>query len=278
MNPYEILGVDRKADQNTIKQAYRKLASQNHPDKGGDTKRFQEIQSAYDILSDPEKRQQFDNPRPQFHNVPPGGFDFNFNFGGDINDIFQHIRSGHDPFSQMRQPRRNRDVRSTINIPLHETLQDQIKIISIGDSNGKSRDLEMRIPRGVTTGTVFRFGGQGDQQIPQLPPGDLLITVNVIVNPEFEVSGLDLTKCLTIDAWDAMIGCEREIVGLDTRKFSLTIPPGTQWGQRFRIAGEGLWAFQKDVKGNLFVRIVINIPTNLTPMQQDFIKQLKNGK
>jgi DnaJ-class molecular chaperone len=279
MNPYQVLGVDRSADENTIKKAYRKLAAQHHPDRGGDTAKFQEIQGAYDILSDPQKRHEFDNPRPHFNGGnfgQPGGFDFHFDFGGGgIHDIFEHIRAGQDPFAQMRQPRRNRDIRSTIVIPLAETLTDQLKILTIGDSNNKSRDLEMRIPKGVTTGTTFRFAQQGDHQIPNFPPGDLLVTVNVQAHPDFEVHGLDLTKCLKIDSWDAMIGCEREVTGLDGRKFSLKIPEGVQWGSKLRVSGEGLWAFQKDIKGNLLVRIEIETPRNLSEEQKTFVKNLK---
>jgi DnaJ-class molecular chaperone len=279
MNPYQVLGVDRSADENTIKKAYRKLAAQHHPDRGGDTAKFQEIQGAYDILSDPQKRHEFDNPRPQFNGGGfghPGDFNFNFNFGEGIDDIFQHIRAGQDPFAQMRQNRRNRDIRSTIVIPLAETLTDQVKILTIGDSNNKSRDLEMRIPKGVTTGTTFRFAQQGDHQIPNFPPGDLLVTVNVQAHPDFEVHGLDLTKCLKIDSWDAMIGCEREVIGLDGRKFSLKVPEGVQWGSKLRVSGEGLWAFQKDIKGNLLVRIEIETPRNLSEEQKTLIQQLKS--
>ena len=279
MNPYQVLGVDRSADENTIKKAYRKLAAQHHPDRGGDTAKFQEIQGAYDILSDPQKRHEFDNPRPQFNGGGfghPGDFNFHFNFSdGGIHDIFENIRAGQDPFAQMRQSRRNRDVRSTIVIPLSETLQDQVKILTVGDSNGQSRDLEMRIPKGVTSGTTFRFGGQGDRQIPQLPPGDLLVTVQIQPHPKYEVQGLDLSFCLKIDAWDAMIGCEREVQGLDGRKFLIRVPEGSQWGTKLRVTGEGLWAFQKDVKGNLIVRIEIDIPRNLTEEQKTLVKQLK---
>lgn len=274
MDPYQVLGVERSADTESIKRAYRKLASQHHPDKGGDTHRFQQIQAAYDILGDPQKRQEHDNPRPQFHH---GGFNqgFDFNFGGippGFEDIFAQF--GRRP----QQPRRNRDIRSTIIVPLRDTLEDQTKILVVGYSQGRQKELEMKIPRGVTSGTTFKFGGQGDHELQQFPPGDLLVTVNVERDPEFEVSGLDLTKCLTIDAWDAMIGCEREVQGIDGRSFLIKIPPSTQWGTKFRVTGEGLWAFQRDVKGNLIVRVEILIPNFLSPEQKEFIKQLKNGK
>lgn len=277
MDPYKILGVERSANADTIKKAYRKLASREHPDKGGDTSRFQEIQAAYDILSDPQKRHDFDNPRPQFHGRHPNNFDFHFNFGGDgIHDIFEQMRNGGDPFGFPRQQRRNRDIRSSVTIPIRDTLVEQRKILSVKNSNGGTRDLEMVIPRGVTPGTVFRFAQQGEQNIPHLPPGDLLVNINILQDPDFEVHGLDLSKCLKIDAWDAMIGCERQVTGLDGRSFIIKIPSGCQWGTKLRVMGEGLWAFQKDVKGNLIIRVEVEIPQNLSEEEKNYILNLKS--
>lgn len=130
MNPYEVLGVAPSATPEEIKKAYRKLAAVHHPDRGGDTAKFQELQSAYDILSNPDKRAAHDNPQPQ-------GFHFDFGRAHpDINEIFSQF--GFNPFGQGRpQPqRRNKDIRAEINIGLQETLSSQQKTLSIKTADG----------------------------------------------------------------------------------------------------------------------------------------------
>lgn len=269
MSHYETLGIPKTASPEEIKRAYRKLASQHHPDKGGDTSKFQQIEEAYRILSDPQKRAEFDNPMQQ-----AGPNHFHFNFGnGNLEDIFAQFGFGPGtPFS--RPNRKNPDLRTTLNIGLQETLTDQLKTLSIKSSNNQRQNVDIRIPRGITSGTTIKYPGLGDTMFPNLPPGDLLLTINVLEHPSYNVNGLDLVTDLTIDCFQAILGSEQTVVGLDGKVFVIKTPAGCQQNLKLKIPGEGLWGFQKDIKGHLFVKINISIPTNLTNEQKDLIKNI----
>lgn len=274
MNYYELLGVPKTAAPDEIKRAYRKLASQHHPDKGGNTARFQEIQTAYETLSDPNKRQQYDNPQPQHQH-------FNFNFdSGNLDDIFGNFFGrGANPFQHARQqPRRNRNIQARIQLGLQETLTDCRKTLNIQTGNNQSRNVDIVIPKGITPGSTIRFPGLGDRMFENLPPGDLLLTVDILRNPNYEVQGLDLTTSLTLDCFDAILGSEQQVVGLDGKVFVIRTPAECQPGTKLKISGEGLWQFQNDVKGNLFVRINISIPKNLTQEQVNLVRSIKTVK
>ena len=275
MNYYETLGVPKTASQDDIKRAYRKLASQHHPDKGGDTAKFQEVQTAYETLSDPVRRQQYDNPQPQHQS-------FNFHFGGnDFDDVFANFfnRTGQqNPFSHARQqPRRNRNIQSSLAVGLQETLSDIRKTLNVQTEHNQSRTIDIVIPRGITSGSTIRYPGLGDRMFENLPPGDLMLTVNIIQNPNFEISGLDLITNLTIDCFDAILGSEKQVVGLDGKRFVIRTPAGVQHGTKLKIPGEGLWQFQNDVKGSLFAKINISIPKNMTEEQIKLIHLIKNN-
>ena len=274
MNYYEILGIQKTASQEDIKRAYRKLASQHHPDKGGDTAKFQEVQTAYETLSDPVRRQQYDNPRPQHHN-------FNFHFGGgEFDDVFSNFfnRTGQqNPFSHARQqPRRNKNIQSSLSIGLQETLTDVRKTLNVRVDHGQTKTIDITIPRGITSGSTIRYPGLGDRMFENLPPGDLMLTINILRNPNFEISGLDLITNLTIDCFDAILGSEKQVLGLDGKVFVIKTPAGVQHGTKLKIPGEGLWQFQNDVKGSLFAKINISIPKNMTEEQTKLIHLIKN--
>jgi len=154
---YETLGVNESATQDEIKKAYRKQASQHHPDKGGDTAKFQEIEAAYRTLSDPAQREQYDHAQRN-----PGGFRFNVN-GADgippeMAEIFRNFGfgSGWEHFGKQHQARRNRDMRIDIAIQLSETLEEQVRTVSVQTSNGQRETVQVRIPRGVTHGTTLK--------------------------------------------------------------------------------------------------------------------------
>ena len=275
MNYYETLGVAKTASPEEIKRAYRKLASQHHPDKGGDTAKFQQIEEAYRVLSDPQQRAAFDNPAQQ---MGPNHFHFNFGNGpGDINDIFSQFFGGQNPFAHQHQ-RRNRDIKAELAVSLQDTLQDQIKTLSIKTASGARQPMDVRIPKGITSGTSIKYPGLGDNTFENLPKGDLYLTVNVLRDPRYQVSGLDLITSLTIDCFQAIIGSEQTIVGLDGKEFVIQTPVGCQPGTKLKISGEGLWGFQQDVKGHLFVHVNVTIPTQLTDQQLEQIKQIANQR
>lgn len=271
MDYYQTLGVTRRATPDELKRAYRKLASQHHPDRGGDTARFQEIQAAYDTLSDPQKRQQYDNPQPQHQH-----FEFNFGPGG-MDEIFSNFFRGHqNPFQHARQqPRRNKDIRAEVAIGLQETLTDAKRTLNIRSQNGVNQTVDITIPRGVSAGTTIKYPGLGDHLFENLPRGDLYLTVNIYNNPNFEASGLDLVTNLTIDSFDAILGVDAQIVGLDGKVFTVRTPKSCQHGTKLKIPGEGLYKFQQDIKGNLYVKIHIKIPVNLTDEQLEQIRTIK---
>ena len=274
MNHYETLGIDRNASPEDVKKAYRRLASKHHPDKGGDTKTFQDIQTAYDTLSDPNKRAQYDTPQPQ------GGI--NFNFGDqNVQDIFNQYFGGvnpfgGDPFAQMRQQqaRRNRDIKAGVQLTLEDTLVQQVRTLNIKTSNGGTQMINVEIPRGITNGTTIKYPGLGDNMFTNLPRGDLFLEVGVSNHDRFRVGGLDLTLDLTINCFEAILGSEHTITTLDGKMFVLKTPEGCQPNTKLKIPGEGLWGFRQDIKGNLYVQISIQIPTNLSDEHKQLLKTI----
>jgi DnaJ-class molecular chaperone len=265
-----------------VKKAYRKLASQHHPDKGGDKNRFQEIQAAYDILSDTEKRQRYDLERKG-----GGGFRFTVNGHevGDFGDLGEVLRNfgfeGNNPFSNFQsraRPKRNKDLRINLVVPLLDTLLPQKKTISVQTMNGNRQTVDIEIPRGVDNGSMIKYPGLGDNFFDDLPRGDLYISVTVPPDPRFQISDLDLTTAVEISCLDAIVGGETEIFGLDGKKFLLNIPIGTQHGTKMRIKNEGLCSMDHpNFRGNLIVEIRLTVPKNLSPDQISLVNQIRNG-
>jgi DnaJ-class molecular chaperone len=280
MTHYATLGVPENATQDEIKKAYRKLAMQHHPDKGGDTARFQEIQSAYDAISDDQKRAQYDSERNGL-----GGIRFNINghdMGGQMPPGMEEMlrnfgfafNGGGDPFGGVRQPRRNKDIQVDLVITLASTLEDQLKTISIQNTNNERQAVEVNIPRGVSANSTIKYPGLGDNFFGSLPRGDLYIRVQVESTPEFYVDHTDLIKPVMIDCVQAMTGDKITVVGLDKKQFELNIPAGTQPGTKFRIPGQGLYLMNQNIRGSLIVSVTINVPTNVTEEQKQILKDL----
>jgi len=286
MTYYDTLGISESAGPEEIKKAYRKLANQHHPDKGGDTTKFQQIQSAYETLSDDSRRAQYDAERRGL-----GGFRFTVN-GQDMGNGMPHemeemlrnfgfafgsgFANNTDPFSVFRQPRKNKDLQIDLVISLASTLQQQIKIINVKTSNGESYPVEVKIPRGVKPGSTVKYSGLGDNFFNSLPRGDLYVRINVEANQEFGIDNYDLIKNIELDCVSAMVGCSCSIKGLDDKTFSLSIPPGTQHGTKLRIPNQGLYVMDHDIRGSLITTIKISIPTNLTQEQQHTLRNLFN--
>ena len=279
MTHYATLGINETADANEIKRAYRKLASQHHPDKGGDTAKFQEVEEAYRVLSDPAQREQYDHQRRN----PGGGFRFSVN-GHDMppgmEDLFRNFGFGFpggQPFGGMhQQPRRNKDLRVEILVSLASTLEDQKKTVSVQTTNGTRENVEITIPRGAQNGTQIKYPGLGDNFFNTLPRGDLFVQVHMHPQPPFEVHGLDLIVKAQVNCLDAITGGEIEVEGLDGSRFVLTLPKGTQQHQMLRVRGQGLWQIHSSTRGNLLVIINLNVPTNLSDEQLETIQKIKS--
>jgi DnaJ-class molecular chaperone len=273
---YQTLGVQRNATEADIKKAYRKMASQHHPDKGGDTAKFQEIQTAYETLTDPQKRQQHDNPRSQFDQ---NGNSFEFHFGGGTpEDIFSQFFgqgfAGHNPFQQRQhQPRRNKDLRVNLSVSLADTLSQQRKTISVQTTKGDRFNIDVDIPRGVSNGTTIKYSQMGDNFFETLTRGDLYVIITVASDQRFELHGINVITHLEISSIEAMIGVEKEVQGVDGNTFLIKIPAGCQYGAKFGLQGKGLYQMNANHQGDLIVNVVIKTPT-LSAEQIQILKSI----
>jgi curved DNA-binding protein len=277
---YETLGVPRGASDAEIKKAYRRLAGQHHPDKGGDTARFQEIQSAYETLTDPQKRVQHDNPNPfghGFQQAGPGFHEFHFG-GGGPEDIFQQFFNhsfGGNPFARQQQPRRNKDLRVQISISLASTLEQQKKTISVQTTKGDRYNVDVDIPRGVNNGTTIKYTQMGDNMFDTLTRGDLYVIINVENDNRFELHGNTVITKLQINSLEAIVGCDKIVQGIDGKEYSIKIPQGCQYGTKFGLQAQGLYQMNTSHRGDLVVDVVVTTPT---VMAEDLLNMLKNIK
>jgi len=278
-NAYETLGVPKGASDSDIKKAYRKLASAHHPDKGGDTAKFQEIQNAYETLSDPVKRQQHDNPNPfgQGFHGQPGGSHFEFHFGGGgPEDIFQQFFNqgfGGNPFARQQQPRRNKDLRVQLSISLADTLQQQKKTISVQTTKGDRYNVDVDIPRGVNNGTTIKYSQLGDNMFDTLTRGDLYVIINVETDDRYDVNGINLIVSLEINSIEAMLGVDKIVSGLDGTEYAIKIPKGCQHSSKFGLQGQGLYQMNGHHRGDLIVNVIVKTPV-LTDEQLTLLRNI----
>jgi len=275
-NAYETLGVPKGASEDDIKRAYRKLAAKHHPDRGGDTAKFQEIQSAYETLTDPQRRAQHDNPFQ--HHQGPNGSHFEFHFGGgDPNDIFAQFFGqgfpGGNPFQRQTQPRRNKDLRINLQITLAETLNDQRRSVSVQTTKGERFTVDVNIPRGVNNGTTIKYSQMGDNFFDTLTRGDLYVIINLIADQRFQQHGINLVSDLEINCIEAMTGCDKIIQGIDGKEFNIKIPQACQYATKFGLQGQGLYQINTNVRGDLIVNVIIKTPS-LTESQLSILKNL----
>jgi DnaJ-class molecular chaperone len=252
-NYYQILGVDRNASADEIKRAYRKLAGQHHPDKGGDTHQFQEIQKAYETIGDPQKRAEYDNPGMSMHGGV-GGSPFDFE---SIFNVFG-TRFTH-PGQQRRQ-----QARMTLWIMLVDSARGGRKTISVGSQQGVNT-IEVEIPLGINDQDTVQYPGIG-------PGGmDLIITYRIHPTPQWERHDTTLITDQTISIWNLILGCEISLTDILGSTLSLTIPAGTQPGTMLRLRGKGM-PQRHGQPGDLLVRIQVSIPKNIDPVLLEAIR------
>jgi len=271
---YQTLGVPRGAGQDEIKQAYRRLAAQHHPDRGGDTATFQEVQVAYATLSDPEKRQQYDNPQLQFGG---GGFHFGGGVPPGFEDFFAQAFGNGNPFfgQGFRQPQRNRNLNLQTTITLEEAYLGKNLMANVGLPSGLEQVLEVKIPPGVRDGTVLRLAGMGDDTYNNVPRGDIHLTINIQPHHIYQRQGDDLLRTLTVSCFDAILGKTVKFDTLDGKTLEVNVAPGTQPGQTLAVQGYGMpYMADPRMKGRLLLEINITIPTDLNQQQKDLVKQL----
>lgn len=279
---YETLGVAENATPEELKSAFRRLAKQHHPDMGGDVVKFQQINEAYNTLSDANSRAHYDhtlrNPQPQFHQQAyrqagnPFEFHFNFNGGPDPMAAF------HDQFFsqfgfQTRQQPRNRNLRVVLDLNFLETLNPQVKIIEFNTSNNKDK-IQIEIPVGVEDGYVFQVVGRGDDANLGIPRGNLEVQIRVHRHERFIKNNENIMEDITIDAFQAMTGCNVPVLLPSGKTIELHIPAGTQHQSQFGITDEG-FPRQNGARGKYIARINIKIPTILTTDQINLIRKIQ---
>lgn len=268
---YNTLGVSKTATQDEIKSAYRKLASKHHPDRGGDTATFQKIQAAYDVIGDATKRAEYDNPQPSFQQF--GGMPHGFE------DIFSHFGGFGGMFGggmHQRPPQRNRTLNLQTSVTLKEAYTGKELVATIKLPSGKEQVVTVKIPAGVHDGTVLRLSQMGDDSYPNLPRGDVHLSVNVIPDAVFERQGDDLVREIDVNALDAILGTELNIETIDSKTLSVAIKPGTQPGTILGAHGYGMPNMQDNrFKGRLLLKVKVIIPTFLTDHQKELLKQAR---
>src|SRR5712675_2267038 len=303
---YETLGVPKTASEDEIRSAFRKLARKYHPDVAKDKKaaeeKFKEINEAYEVLGDPEKRAKYDQlgadwnrpggfqPPPQWGPQPTeggyyqwsgdgGGVEFEFG-GTGFSDFFEAFfgggrgRSAFGGFGGREATvERGADVEADILVTLEEALHGSTRPVSLRRAgSNKVESYQVKIPRGVHEGQHIRLAGQGGAGARGGKSGDLFLRVRLARHPDFTVEGSDLVHEVKIAPWQAVLG-DQIIVPTLEGNARLKLPPGTQGGQRFRLRGRGLPGVSGQ-RGDLYVVVQITVPKELSDSERKLWEQL----
>ena len=272
MDYYNTLGIPKNSSDADIKAAYRKMAMKHHPDRGGDEKKFKEVTEAYETLSDPQKKQMFDmgvDPNAQHTSYRQGSpFEFHFNTG-NFEDVFSNFGFGGRPV------RKNKTLNVNIEVTLEDILKGRVIDAEIGIPNGNKRLVNIEVPPGIENGQQIRYRGMGEHTLKDVPPGDLI--VNILIKPHsvFQRQGDMLMIKKFISPWDAILGSEITIETIDKKTLTIGIPAGTQPDTVLSCRGEGLPNMRTKVRGNLLIKVQIEIPKNLNSEQKDAVEQTK---
>jgi curved DNA-binding protein len=308
---YQILGVPRTATADEIKKSFRALARKYHPDVAKDKKegeaRFKQINEAYEVLGDPEKRKKYDelgeNWDKQHYGPPPGAHGFpgqpqgedaqEFHFEGTgFSDFFEQVfgRGGeYGGFSSAPRgsrraqagPRPGRDVEGAILVTLNEAMHGSIREISLRSTDphtgeATTETFKVRIPKGALEGQVIRVPGKGEIGSGGGEPGHLFLRVRLASHPDFRALGADLYHDLPLAPWEAVLGTTVRVHGLDG-DLDVKIPPGTANGRKLRLRGRGLPRPKSDERGDLYIVAEIEMPASVSASEHELWEQLKNA-
>jgi curved DNA-binding protein len=314
---YKTLGVPRDADEDTLKKAFRKLARQFHPDTATDKKRaeekFKELNEAYEVLSDKDKRKRYDELGPDWEHGPqarpppgaggatrrraagPGGQGVEYDFGGTtgFSDFFEHFfgsqgrraPSGMGGFpggatwdggEEAAGPAHGGDLQSDLLVTLEEASNGAERLLSLrrlGDGHGATETLKVRIPAGVSDGQRIRVAGKGEPAPGGGEPGDLFLNVRLQKHPDFRVVDADLYYDLELTPWEAALGAKKTVPTL-AKPVSVKIAAGAGAGQRLRLKGLGL-PKRGGARGDLYAVLAVRVPPATTPAQKKLWEQLR---
>lgn len=287
---YEVLGIERTADSNTIKKAYRKLAKQYHPDTNkGDPRaeeKFKEATEAYAVLSDPEKRKQYDRFGFAQEGTDGGYQEYHFE-NGDFDDILKDLFGGgfgggfhtggfHRGFGYRERAWDGEDLNAEIEIHFMEAVNGCEKTIRLTGEEGKQTALKVQIPAGIDTGKTIRLRGKGHPGQGGGRPGDLLLTVQVREMAGVERKDLDIYTTAQIPFPTAVLGGEAVIRTLSGQVLC-RISPGTQSGTKIRLRGKGIVSMKDPrVYGDQYATVQIDVPRNLSPEAEKKLKEFES--
>lgn len=295
---YNVLGVKKDATQDEIKKAYKKLARKHHPDLNPDNaeahRKFQELNEANEVLSDPEKRKKYDQYGEQWKHADEfekqqqygqyggfsgggfsdGGFSWSSGNDSEFSDFFESLfgsRRSSRGSSNSSYGFRGQDYTTEMHLSLTDAAKTHKQLISV---NGKN--LRITVPAGVSNGQTIKLKGQGGAGANGGPAGDLYITFVIPDDSRFKRSGNDLYVTANIDLFTAVLGGEQIIETMDG-KVKLTVKPGTQNNTKVRLKGKGYPVYKKEGQfGDLIVTYTVEIPTHLTEKQKELLLEIKN--
>jgi len=277
MDYYSILGISKNASQDEIKKAYKKLAMKFHPDRGGDTQKFQEISQAYDTLGDQHRRAQYDAEQDA---AMHGGRQFHFHSNNPF-DPFGQMFGGRSPFDSFfnqgqRVRQKNKDLNIRIVINIKQSYSGTELEASYNLPSGKTQTVHIKVPAGIDNGQVIRYQGMGDDSNPSLPRGDLNVTVVVEPDSEFQRRGDDLITFLHINPIEAMTGCTKIVNHVDNTGIKINIKPGVLHGTEFLNRGFGFKNINSGYPGNLIIQVHIDVPAVTDPVMIETLKKIQD--